>query len=288
MLSVQGGTAIGVLLLPAMSAPAAAWVRLALGAVVMLAWVRPSVRGRSAGDLLAAAALGAAVALMSVCSALAVSRIPFGTASAIEFLGPLTVALVGLRRAAHLLWPLAAVSGVVLLTRPWSVAVDLSGVLFALGAALGWGLYILLNQRVGDRFSGIEGLALSAPVAAVLSAVPAWSSGGITRWDLRFTALAVVGTLLTPLCCQVMEMYALRHLTAGSVALLNSKEPAIALGIGLVVLGQAPTGVQVVGVALVCVAGYGAIRSGQRHHTAPVLDPAVRQPTDRHRALTPD
>ena len=96
----------------------------------------------------------------------AVSRLPLGTASAIEFLGPLGVALTRSRGVGRL-WAAAAAGGVLLLTHPWTGTVDVAGVAFALGAAGCWAVYILLTQRIGDAVTGIAGLALSMPVAAL-------------------------------------------------------------------------------------------------------------------------
>ena len=92
-------------------------------------------------------------------------RIPLGTASALEFLGPLGVAVAQGRGGRRILWPGIAAVGVVLLTDPWAGTVDPVGVLYALIAAVCWGGYILLTQRVGDGVAGINGLAVSMPVA---------------------------------------------------------------------------------------------------------------------------
>ena len=90
----------------------------------------------------------------------AVARLPLGTASALEFLGPLGVAVVRGGRG-RLQWPAFAAVGVVLLTEPWRGTVDLAGVAFALAAAACWAAYILLTQRVGDEVAGLRGLAVS-------------------------------------------------------------------------------------------------------------------------------
>jgi len=87
---------------------------------------------------------------------------PLGTASALEFLGPLAVAFAhGKGPTPHACGRGLAAVGVVLLTQPWAGAVDPIGVLFALGAAVCWACYILLTQRAGDEVSGINALAVS-------------------------------------------------------------------------------------------------------------------------------
>ena len=105
----------------------------------------------------------------------AVERLPLGTASALEFLGPLGVAIARGRGTARL-WALVAAAGVLLLTEPWHGAADPVGVAFALGAACCWAAYILLTQRVGDELSGLQGLAISMPVAALVATAVAGPS----------------------------------------------------------------------------------------------------------------
>src|ERR1019366_8582114 len=91
-----------------------------------------------------------------------IARIPPGTASALEFLGPLTVSVLG-PGGGRRRWAVLAAAGVVLLTRPWNGGIDPAGLGFALGAAACWGTYILLTQHVGDRVTGLSGLAVSIP-----------------------------------------------------------------------------------------------------------------------------
>ncbi len=96
----------------------------------------------------------------------------------------------GLRRPLDIVWPVSA--GVVALTDPFTSSVDLAGVLFAIAAAAGWASYIVLTQRVGNRFPGLQGLALSMTAAAVrAAAVPgvlAGTVGELTPWVLLITA----------------------------------------------------------------------------------------------------
>ena len=121
----------------------------------------PPFRRSPRKAFLACVVLGVVTAGMTLLFMAAVERLPLGTASALEFLGPLTVAL--LRGRGRVLWPVLAGVGVVLLTEPWAGTVDLVGVAYALGAALCWAMYILLTQRVGDevaryqRAGGVDG-----------------------------------------------------------------------------------------------------------------------------------
>ena len=107
----------------------------------------------------------------------AVARLPLGSASALEFLGPLTVAVTR-GRGGKKLWPALAAFGVVLLTEPWRGGADLAGVGFALASAVCWACYILLTQRVGDEVAGVRGLAVSMPVAGIVATLAYGPSRG--------------------------------------------------------------------------------------------------------------
>ena len=197
----------------------------------------------------------------------AVARLPLGTASALEFLGPLGVAVARGRGAAKV-WPVLAAVGVVLLTRPWSGLVDLVGVGFALAAAALWAAYILLTQRVGDEVSGLRGLAVSMPVAGLVATVVA---GPFVAGDLTVElVLAGLGlAVLLPVIPFALELLALRRLTTAAFGTLMSLEPAIALVIGLLVLHQVPGWAPLVGIAFVVAAGIGAERTGGRDLPVP-------------------
>jgi inner membrane transporter RhtA len=171
MLSVQLSAACSMGLIAEVGAAGTAWLRLTAGALIFLALARPPLRKVRRQDVPALLGLGVASGLMGVMFLAAIERIPLGTCVSIEFLGPLTVAAVRSHKKQALMWPLLALLGVVLLTEPWQGAIDPAGVGFAAGAAVGWGAYIVLTQRVGDRFTGIQGLALTVPIAALTTAV---------------------------------------------------------------------------------------------------------------------
>jgi threonine/homoserine efflux transporter RhtA len=101
----------------------------------------------------------------------AIERIPLGTAVAIEFVGPLTVAAVRSHNKRALPCPTLALLGVVLLTEPWQGEINSAGIGFAAFAAIGWATYILLTQQIGDRLTGLGGLTITVLIAAVTAAI---------------------------------------------------------------------------------------------------------------------
>jgi inner membrane transporter RhtA len=192
-----------------------------------------------------------------------VARMPLGTASALEFLGPLGVAVArgGGRRS--LVWPGLAAAGVLLLTHPWQGSTSVTGIACALGAAICWAAYIILTQAVGDEVAGLQGLAVSITVAALVSTLVS----GPAVVGVLTPRLLLVGfglALLLPVVPFSLEMYALRRLTTSAFGTLMCLEPALAVVAGFALLRQVPEVWSLAGVAFVVAAGLGAERSGAR------------------------
>lgn len=274
MLSVQLGAAISVKLFPSIGVAGTAWLRLTLGALGFILIARPRYWQWGWRELRAPVLLGVVSGAMTLLFLAAINLIPLGTAVAIEFLGPLTVAALSSRSRRALAWPALALLGVVLLTEPWQGSMSFLGVAFSLASGIGWGLYIVITQHVGDRFNGVDGLAISLPVAALVTAAfglpQAW--GHIT-WNVL--VVAVIAAILLPLIPWMFELYALRRLTKSAFGTLMSLEPAIALTIGALLLDQMPAIAQLVGIACVVFAGIAAERTGHRDVELPDLETPV-------------
>ena len=266
MLLIQVSNALSVGVIEQVGPAGTAWLRMCFGAVFLWIVARPVLRAIRRRDIPNLIVLGAATGGMTTLFLAAVERIPLGTAVAIEFLGPLTIAAVASRHRQALVWPVLALVGVVLLTEPWRGSIDIVGVGFALAAAVCWAMYNVFTQRVGDRFSGISGLALTIPIGAVLTlpwGVPQVVHGAFSWWVLA-TAAGIA--LITPVVSFGLEMLALRRMTHSAFGTLLSIEPAFGLVVGLLLLSQSPTFFQGVGIAVVVVAGVAAQRGGARDH----------------------
>ena len=263
MTSVQLGSALSLHLISAVGPAGTAWLRLTFGALIFLALARPPLRTIRRRDLPAPIALGIITGLQTIAFLAAIQRIPLGTTVAIEFLGPLTVAAVRSHSTRALIWPALALLGVALLTQPWQGNINLAGVGFAALAAVGWASYILLTQRVGDRFTGIKGLSLTIPIAAATAAILGipQATGHLT---LGLIPVAAGLALLLPVLPFALEMLALRQMTPAAFGTLMALEPAIGLVLGLAVLHQKPSLTQVAGIMLVVLAGTAAQRGGRR------------------------
>lgn len=263
MLCIQLGLAVSVTLMDELGAEGVAWLRLVWAGVLLLVIVRPRPSAFTRRAFGSAVLLGIVTAGITMLFMAAVARIPLGTASALEFLGPLGVAVATAHGGRRMLWPALAAVGVVLLTEPWSGAVDTVGVLFALAAACCWAAYILLTQRVGDSVDGLQGLAVSMPVAGFVATV-AVGPEVFGRMTPQLWLIGVGLAILVPVVPFALEMQALRRLTTSAFGTLMALEPGFAMLVGLVVLHQVPGPAGVLGIGLVVAAGIGAARSGAR------------------------
>ena len=254
MLSVQLGAALAVPVMAAIGPAMTTALRLLWAGILLAIIVRPRFGAITVRQWLAGSLLGLVIAGLTLSYFVAISRIPMGPATAIEFLGPLGVALLGTRRFQHLILAAVAASGVMLLTREeshWSV--DLVGVGFAAAAACGWAAYILLMKKVGTSFPGLQGLSIAVLVAAVAAAPVSFV---VRENSLTFTPLLyTIGlALLSPLLPYALEMMALRRMSIRAFGIFMSMEPAISAMLGYAILSQHLTLRQICGIICVVVA----------------------------------
>ena len=254
MLSVQLGAALAVPVMSAIGSAATTALRLFWAGIVLALIVRPRFTRMTRQQWSASIALGMAIAALTLCYFVAISRIPMGPATAIEFLGPLGVALAGSRRWLHLTLAVVAAAGVLLLTREeshWSV--DAWGLSFAAGAALGWAAYILLMKRVGASFPGLQGLSVALLVAAI-AAIPVSFAAGGHGFKLAPVLWTIGLALLTPLLPYALELVALRRMSTRAFGIFMSVEPAISAVLGYSILAQHLTLRQIAGIGCVVIA----------------------------------
>ncbi|MDA8311149.1 MAG: EamA family transporter [Actinomycetota bacterium] len=219
-------------------------------------------------DLNVVIAFGVALAGMNLSFYEAIARIPLGVAVTVEFVGPLTIAVVGSRRWTDMVWALLAAGGVLLLASGSLFGLvhrlDLVGVGFAALAGSLWAAYILLNKETGKRFEGTTGLAGAMAVGTVLIAPI-----GVLHAGTALLRLAVLGTgaavaLLSSAIPYSCELAALRRATPRAFGILLSMAPALAALAGLAILGQRLSELELGALVLVVVANVGSswVRSG--------------------------
>ncbi len=213
-------------------------LRLACAALVTLIVVRPNLRIYDRRQWKGAIALGIAMAFMLLCYFAAVTRIPAGIAIAIQFLGPVGVAVYAMKGWSRIILPGLAAVGIAAMSLGndgWLLSP--TGVAFALAGALGWASHIVLMRRIGILFSAHDGLCLSITIAAIIALPVSYVLEPAGQWFAHLPAIAGLALLL-PLIPFVLEMMALRRIDIGTFSILMSLEPALGAFLGFMVLGQ--------------------------------------------------
>jgi inner membrane transporter RhtA len=262
--SVQFGAALAATLFDTLGPGGAVFLRLLSAAVILLLLWRPRVRGHAREKLVLAGVFGLVIAGMNLSFYEALDRIPLGIAVALEFVGPLGVALAGSRRRLDLVWVALAVVGIVALTREGVNGLNGLGVALALTAGCLWGAYILLNARIGQAFEGGTGLALAMAAGAVLAMPAGIADGGSNLLEPSALALGCLVGILSSAIPYTFELEALRRIAPPVFGVLMSLEPAAAALAGFIVLGQTLSARALFGIALVTAASIGAARTGGR------------------------
>ena len=256
--SINFGSALAGVLIPVVGVVAIVTARQVMTAIFVLPFYRPKLRELSLRMLWPAIALGVVLAVMNFTFYESVGRLGLGIAATIEFLGPLTLALVASRRLLDVLCAGAAGAGVVLLTG-MEGELDLLGVVFALMAAASWAAYILLTRRVATELPGLEGLSIATIVALVILLPIALFVVDWSTFSWYAIGLLVAGGILSSALPYSLDTFILRRITPRLYAIITSCGPAIAAVFGVLILNESLAPLQVVGIAAVCAAAAVAI-----------------------------
>ena len=264
MVSLQYGATIAKNLFPAVGAAGTSALRVGFSALILIAVWRPwrrSLARREAGWI---ALYGITLGVMNLLFYLAIARLPLGPAVAIEFAGPLAIALIASRRTTDFLWIGVAVAGLGLLLpiAPTS-PLDPLGVALALGAALAWALYILFGQRAG-RIDGGQAVSLGMLVAALVAAPFGLAEAGAALLAPGVLMAGLLVALLSSALPYSLEMFALRRLDRKSFGVLMSLEPAVAACAGFALLGERLGAIQWLAIGLVIAASAGITATSRR------------------------
>ncbi|MGO9903022.1 MAG: EamA family transporter [Solirubrobacteraceae bacterium] len=262
--SVQFGSALAATLFARIGPGGAVLLRLVSATIVLLIIWRPRLRSRSRRELLLASLFGLVLATMNLAFYHALHLIPLGVAVTIEFVGPLAVAVAGSRQRLDLLWVALAGAGILALMHGDAHGLNILGVVLALIAGCMWGIYILVNAKVGRAFQDGAGLALAMCVASLVALPVGLIEGGAKLLAPHSLALGAAVGMLSSAIPYSFEMEALRRIATNVFGTLMSLEPAMAALAGLLVLGQTLSGRELIGIGLVVVASVGASRRARQ------------------------
>ena len=259
MISIQSGASLAKSLFPLVGAPGVTALRLALGTLILVVVFKPWRLRFAKEQRLPLLFYGLSLGAMNYLFYLSLQRIPLGIAVALEFTGPLAVALFSSRRPVDFIWVILAVAGLwFLLPLGQDVEhVDLTGALLALGAGAGWAVYILAGRRAGEEH-GPATVAMGSLIAAIVF-VPLGAfqaTEALWHWSLLPIGLAIA--VLSTALPYTLEMIALTRLPTRTFGTLMSMEPAIATLSGLVFLGETLTFSQTLALGAIIMASMGS------------------------------
>jgi inner membrane transporter RhtA len=259
MAAFQSSGAIALPVSEQLGVPGTSGLRFAFAAVLLAAIARPRLRVLRLADVGWLVVLGVVLASMNLLSYAALTRVPLGTATTIETLGPLAVVLGASRRLVHVAWAVVGAVGVALIAGP-SADADPLGLLFAVLTAIVLAGYLLLLARLGRRASGLEPLTLAIAVAAVVG-LP-FAGGAVADVTPAAACRIGVSALLGVGVAYWLDARALRFSGPRRVGMLMTLDPALAFGVGVILLGQHVPPRAMVGLVLVGVASAACQPSG--------------------------
>jgi inner membrane transporter RhtA len=272
MLSVQSGAAIAKRLFPLVGSEGATTLRLVISAALMVVVWRPWKAKITRANALPLIGYGLALGTMNLTFYLALRTIPLGIAVAIEFVGPLTVALLQSRRPIDFLWVGLAVAGLLLLLPigGLSKGLDPVGVGFALVAGVCWALYIVFGQKAGAEHGG-RTVALGSLIAALLVTPFGVARAGVGLIDPHVLPIGLAVALLSSAIPYSLEMFALTRVPTRVFGTLMSLEPAIGAMTAFLIIGERLSPIQLLAIALVIAASAGVVAVGERKAAEPEL-----------------
>ena len=259
MLSIQSGASLAKSLFPLVGAPGVTALRIVLGTAILVVIFKPWRLRFKKEQRLPLLFYGLSLGAMNYMFYLSIQTIPLGIAVALEFTGPLAVALFSSRRPVDFIWVVLAVLGLwFLLPLGQNVSeIDLTGAALALGAGACWAVYILTGQRAGEEH-GPATVALGSVIAAIVF-VPigmAQATESIWQWSVMPIGLAVA--ILSTALPYSLEMIALTRLPTRIFGTLMSMEPALAAISGMVFLGETLTLTQTLALCSIIAASMGS------------------------------
>lgn len=205
-------------------------------------------------------AFGIVFAAMNSCFYASINRIPLGVAIALEFTGPLGLAILKSQRWLDGLWALLAAIGIILLTPLSGANIDSWGIFLALTAGLFWAFYIVISAKVGQKISGIEGLAWALAVSSILLLPIGIAKAGTALLNPKLLVMGAGVAVLSTTLPYSLEMAALRSLPIKVFGVMLSIEPMMGVLAGLLILGEQLSARAIAACLLVSIAAAGAAK----------------------------
>ena len=272
LVTLCAGTSLAKGLFPFVGAEGTTTYRLVFSTLLLMAFWRPWRRAWTWADMPILVLFGATLGLMNLLFYNAIKTVPFGLAIAVEFTGPLAVALWSSKKPLDFVWIVLAVAGMGLIlplgnasgADMQAAAIDPVGIAYALGAGACWAIYIVVGQRVADRI-GAFATPMGMLVAALLVTPVGISVAGASLLNPEWMLAGLGIALLSSAIPYSLEMYSLKHLPKQTFSILLSLEPAVGALAGWLVLSEQLSTQQLCAIGLIMAASMGsAMTAGQR------------------------
>ncbi|MGN8070063.1 EamA family transporter [Mucilaginibacter sp. 22184] len=258
IISVQGGAAIAKGIFPVLGAASTSALRIVFSAIILVVFNRPNLKSLSNTQWKAVAWYGLTLGAMNLVFYMAIARIPLALGVALEFIGPLVLAMAGSKRVVDFLWVILAAVGIALIA-PWgNNGLDVIGVLLALLAGALWAGYIVLGGRISKIMDGGKAVSIGMIFASAVVLPAAIGNGLLTHFKPHMLLSGFLLALLSSAIPFTLEMSALRRIPAKTFSILMSLEPAVAALSGLVFLHEYLSLNEWIAVALIIIASAGA------------------------------
>jgi inner membrane transporter RhtA len=268
IISIQLGAAVAVNLFPVIGPVATVFLRVTFSAILLLFVARHTITRSALRHAPSLVLYGVILGVMNLCFYGAIARIPLGIAVAVEFIGPLGVAVATSRRPRDFAWIALAAMGILLLTPEIGGTLDPVGVALAAGAGLCWAGFILMSRRMGRIMPGSSGLAIGMTVAALVVLPVELVVGGLGALDPILLGAALAVAVLSTALPLSLEFEALKRMSARSYGIIVTLEPVAAAVIGALLLDQAMGLQGALAVVCVTIAALGVTLSDRRDATA--------------------
>ncbi|WP_437888697.1 threonine/homoserine exporter RhtA [Phytobacter sp. V91] len=259
MFSIQGGASLAKSLFPLVGAPGVTALRIALGTVILVVIFKPWRLRFTPEQRLPLLMYGLSLGAMNYMFYLSIQTVPLGIAVALEFVGPLSVALFGSRRPIDFVWVILAVIGLwYLLPLGDNVShIDLTGAAFALAAGACWAIYIISGQKAGEEH-GPATVAMGSLIAAIVFVPLGTLQAGELLWHWSILPLGLAVAILSTALPYSLEMIALTRIPTRTFGTLMSMEPALAAMSGMIFLGETLNFKQIIALMCIVVASIGS------------------------------